>query len=189
MGEEYPVYLVVIHNRWDCCQDRIDGAIVKVDKEVCGTVHYLPGMNVYPVNCKGAKGTIVRIEQPKNYLTLAEVQVFGTGGPGPVGSNIGSGDYTMLLSQNKQATQSSTGHNGIAMRAVDGNTDGVWGHGSVTHTAKAKNNWWRVNLYKDYHINMVVIYNRREAPERINNAEVRNKLSLDPSLLVRSVIS
>jgi alpha-L-fucosidase len=78
----------------------------------------------------------------------------------------------MLLSQNKQATQSSTGWKGVAMRAVDGNTDGVWGHGSVCHSGKPRNNWWRVNLYKDYHINMVIIYNRREAPARINNAEV-----------------
>ena len=33
--------------------------------------------NVYPINCGGKSGQVVRIVQKKNYLTLAEVQVFG----------------------------------------------------------------------------------------------------------------
>ena len=169
----HAVYLVVIHNRWDCCQDRINGAVVKVDKHVCGTVKYNKALRVYPISCGGAKGRIVRIEQPKNYLTLAEVQVFGTGGPAPVGRNIGSGDYAILLSQNKFARQSSEAHGGHAMRAVDGNTDGYWGHSSVTHSGSPRNNWWVVDLFNDYKINMVIIYNRRDGGQnRINGAEV-----------------
>ena len=168
----YPIYLVLVHNRRDCCQERIDGAIVKVDDHVCGTIHVLPGIEVYPVNCNGAKGSTVRIEQPNNYLSLAEVQVFGKGGPGPLGRNIGSGSYAKLLSQNKYAHQSSEAHGGQAMRAVDGNTDGVWGHGSVTHSGKPNNNWWQVELYQDYRINLVIVYNRREAPNRIDGTEV-----------------
>ena len=175
--EVYPVYLVVVHIRWDTpphVSVKINGAVIKVEKQVCGTIHYLPGMSVYPINCKGLKGRHVRIELPKQYLILSEVQVFGTGGPGPIGYNIGSSDYGMLLSQNKQSTQSSMSHGGLAMKAVDGNTDPQYGHKSVSHSGKPKDNWWRVNLYKDYHVNMVVIYNRRESPERINNAEVRS---------------
>ena len=72
---KYPIHLVVIHNRWDCCQKRIDGAEVWVGKKKCGTVKYLPGVHVYPINCKGAKGRIIKVVQKKNYLTLAEVQV------------------------------------------------------------------------------------------------------------------
>ena len=165
----YPIYLIVIHNRWDCCHNRIDGAIVKVDKKVCGTVHYKKGGSVYPITCGGTKGRIVRIEQPKNYLTLAEVQVFGTGGPEPVGGNIGSGDYVMLLSENKYSTQ-STGD--TAMRAVDGNTDGNWGRVSIAYTGRNRNNWWQVDLYDTYSVNMVVIYARNGWERRLNGVQV-----------------
>lgn len=169
----HAVYLVVIHNRWDCCQNRINGAIVKVDKHVCGTVQYKSGVNTYPISCKGVKGRIVRIEQPKNYLTLAEVQVFGLGGPAPVGRNIGTGNYAVLLSQNKFARQSSEAHGGNAMRAVDGNTDGYWNQASTTHSGSPRNNWWMVDLFDDYKINMVIVYNRRDSNQnRINGAEV-----------------
>ena len=165
----YPIHLIVINNRRDCCHDRINGAIVKVDKHVCGTVNYKKGKSIYPINCGGAKGRVVRIEQPKNYLTLAEVQVFGSGGLGGVGSNIGSGDYAMLLSENKYSTMSFGGR---AMRAVDGNTDGNWGHNSIAYTGKSKDNWWEVDLYEEYNINMVVIYNRKGAESHINGARV-----------------
>ena len=169
----YPIHVVIIHNRIDCCQNRLHGATIFVDKHKCGSVWYLKGRNTYAVNCAGAKGRVVRIEQPKNYLTLAEVQVFGTGGQKPIGSNIGGGDSSMLLSQYKYSLQSSEGHGGNAMRAVDGRTDGVWGKGSVTHSGANKNNWWKVDLYKDYVINMVIVYNRRDCcQDRINGAEV-----------------
>ena len=29
------------------------------------------------------------------------------------------------------------GNGGVASRAIDGNTSGVWGHGSVTHTSSS----------------------------------------------------
>ena len=144
-----------------------------VGKTKCGTVKYLPGMHVYPISCKGAKGRKVRIIQAKNYLTLAEVQVFGTGGPGPKGSNIGSGAYTMLLSQNKKTTQSSMGFGGVASRATDGSTDGFYPRKSTSHSGKNKNNWLKVDLYKSYKINMIILYNRADGSQsRINNAEV-----------------
>lgn len=120
---KYPVHLVVVHNRWDCCGERIDGAVVKVDKTTCGTVRYLPGMNVYPVNCKGATGTIVRIELKNEYLSLAEVQVFGTGGPPPRGANIGTGDYAQILSIYKASSMSKHHGKHVSSIAVDGITD------------------------------------------------------------------
>ena len=102
--------------------------------------------------------------------------MFGKGGPKPLGSNIGSGAYAMLLSQYKYSSQSSEGHGGNAMRAVDGRTDGVWGRGSVTHSGSIKNNWWKVDLYKKYAINMVIVYNRRDCCQgRINGAEVGSR--------------
>ena len=53
---------------------------VYLDTKLCGTIHWYPDRNVYPVNCGGTSGRVVKIVQKNNYLTLAEVQVFGTGG-------------------------------------------------------------------------------------------------------------
>ena len=60
-----------------------------------------------------------------------------------------------------KATQSTTAYNGVASRAIDGNTDGVYSaaHGSVTHT-NGSNSWWQVALDATYQINDIRIYNR-----------------------------
>ena len=56
LGKTYPVYLVLIHNRIDkCCRNRIDGAKVYLDKQLCGTISWAPNVNVYPVDCAGKK--------------------------------------------------------------------------------------------------------------------------------------
>ena len=123
----YPVYLVLLHNRWDCCQNRINGAEVYLDNYKCGYVEYYRGVAVYPINCGGKTGRVVKVVQRHNFLTLAEVQVFGTGGPGLSVPNFGTGNV-MLLSHEKKATQSSVGWGGIPGRAVDGKTDGIYGH-------------------------------------------------------------
>ncbi len=67
------------------------------------------------------------------------------------------------------ATQSST-RNGsategdIAQVAVDGNTNGTFGGGSVTHTASAAelNTFWRVDLNADRAIDDVILFNRTD---------------------------
>ena len=58
------------------------------------------------------------------------------------------------------ATQSSILHSGEASRANDGNTDGVFGNGSVTHTAGESQPWWIVDLGANYHIGEISVYNR-----------------------------
>ena len=123
----YPVYLVLVHNRWDMGHKRLNGAVVWLDKHKCGKIDYAEGIAVYPINCGGKKGRIVKITQDKNYLTLAEVQVFGTGGSGLEVPNFGTGNM-MLLSHEKKATQSNTGWGGVPNRAVDGMTSGHYGH-------------------------------------------------------------
>ena len=40
-------------------------------------MHWQSSQSVYPINCGGKSGRIVKVVQNKNYLTLAEVQVFG----------------------------------------------------------------------------------------------------------------
>ena len=62
----YPVYLVVIHNRWDgCCQSRINKAVVTLDGTKCGVVNWMKGITVYPISCGGRKGRIVKITHNK----------------------------------------------------------------------------------------------------------------------------
>ena len=154
---------MVVYNRIDCCQDRINGAEVWAGKELCGTINYRKNVNSYAISCQGVLASTVRVSLKKGYLSLAEVQVFG--GKQAV-SNLN------LLSWRQKATQSSTGHSGHASRAVDGNAAGVWGHNSVTHTQFNKDNWWQVDLGATYPVYLVLVHNRKEAPDRINGAKV-----------------
>ena len=59
------------------------------------------------------------------------------------------------------ATQSTEGWGGAAPRAIDGNTDGVWGSNSTTHTNGA-NSWWEVDLGDVYDIGAVRMWNRMD---------------------------
>ncbi|WP_010523138.1 S8 family serine peptidase [Aquimarina agarivorans] len=60
---------------------------------------------------------------------------------------------------NKSATQSSTAFGGAASRAVDGNTNGNYREGSVTHT-RSERSWWRVDLGATYNISSISVFNR-----------------------------
>lgn len=86
----------------------------------------------------------VRIDNPDS-LQLAEVEVF----------------RTKNLAYNKPATQSSTDFGGDAWKAVDGNTDGNYGGGSVSHTGW-ENGWWQVDLQALKNIGYVVVHNRTD---------------------------
>ena len=82
----YPIYLVLVHNRWDQDAEMINGAEVKAGSTSCGTIKYHRDVKVYAVNCRGTKGSTVRVEQDKNYLILPEVQVYGR----PSGGDLGA---------------------------------------------------------------------------------------------------
>ena len=88
-----------------------------------------------------------------NYLSLAEVQVLFSPAP----------EWNQALG--KPATQSSTlpGYpTAGANAAVDGNTDGNFFDGSVTHTNLDTEPWWQVDLGATTIIDSVVIYNRTD---------------------------
>ncbi|MDO5968341.1 putative glycoside hydrolase [Flavivirga aquimarina] len=61
------------------------------------------------------------------------------------------------------ATQSSTLHDGEASRAIDGNTNGLFGNGSVTHTSSENGAWWQVDLGNSYNIGEITVFNRTDA--------------------------
>lgn len=75
-------------------------------------------------------------------------------------NNSGSGS-TVNLALNGNASQSTTAHGGVPSRAIDGNTNGNWSNGSVTHTnASDSNDWWEVDLGNTYTIDEIVVWNR-----------------------------
>jgi alpha-tubulin suppressor-like RCC1 family protein len=148
---------IVIWNRTDCCPERLSGFRVYIDNALVYThPNTTPGTEtIIPVN--GKMGQQVRIEIDNNYLSLAEVQVFGR-------ENVALG---------KPATQSSTHAGGEASRAVDGNTSGNWPDGSVTHTSSDKPAWWEVNLLNQFLIDKIVVWNRTDCcPERLSGFRV-----------------
>ena len=66
------------------------------------------------------------------------------------------------LALGKTATQVSTGWNAFASRANDGITDGVFDHGSVSHTNYATNPWWQVDLGDEFALSRVNVWNRSD---------------------------
>jgi hypothetical protein len=105
-----------------------------------------------PVN---TQGRYVRIQlNTTDYLSLAEVQVFGIGGI--AATNLAPG---------KPATQSSTLPGFLsagAGSALDGNADGNFYDGSVTATNLDPNSWWQVDLGASFSISSVAIFNRTD---------------------------
>jgi hypothetical protein len=79
------------------------------------------------------------------------------------------------LALGKPASQSSQyAYGGEPWRAVDGNTNGIWGNGSVTHTETQAQAWWQVDLQGSQPISSVVLHNRTDCcSERLQNFRVR----------------
>jgi len=75
----------------------------------------------------------------------------------------------------KTATQSSIEYGGAASRAVDGDTNGAWSGGSVTHTEAGSGSWWQVDLNGQYSIGDINIWNRTDTNpiSRLSNYTVQ----------------
>ena len=101
------------------------------------------------------RGRYVRVQLTgKNYLSLAEVRVNG----------LAAGRLTELA-HSKKATQSSgiSGSQAQAARAVDGDTNGDFNAGSVTHTQLEQSPWWEVDLGESFSIDSVEVWNRTDS--------------------------
>jgi hypothetical protein len=119
------------------------------DPEFRGPAFLTPPPKKQDSASKGIRGRYVRIELPgeKRILSLAEVEVF-------------SGDDN--VAPKGKASQSSTSHEGAPERAVDGNKDGAFPKGSVTHTNEEREPWWELDLGSDLEIRKVVVWNRTD---------------------------
>ena len=165
LAENSAVSKVVIHNRVDCCSERINGAKVYVGDVYCGEIHYKAGVIIYEVECGNTVGRSVKIVQNDQYLTLCEVEVKGAPSQVvPLANLARAGALTW---------QRSVGWSGEASRGIDGRSNGNYWDGSCTHSASMSSNMWKVDLTDDYRIHRVVIHNRVDCcADRINGVEV-----------------
>ncbi len=131
----------------------VDDADVKtvLAPRVAGLFEELPPPVTAAIeNQPATAGRYVRIELPgeQRTLTLAEVQIFSGGrNLAPAGT----------------ASQSTVAHGGGPEKAIDGDTNPVFGAGSQTHTNENQADpWWEIDLGRDYPIDKVVIWNRQE---------------------------
>ncbi|MFK7979766.1 MAG: T9SS type A sorting domain-containing protein, partial [Saprospiraceae bacterium] len=68
------------------------------------------------------------------------------------------------------ATQSSSAFGGVATRANDNNTSGLWGSASITHTSEEQDPWWELNLGSIQNIGSIILFNRTDCcPDRLSN--------------------
>ena len=91
----------------------------------------------------------------------------------PENSSVPSLDPLENIALGKRVSQSSTAFGGDASRAVDGKTDGDFGHQSVTHTNFQSKPWWQVDLDSEETIRQINIYNRTDTTSnRLSNFHV-----------------
>ncbi|CAM5115337.1 unnamed protein product [Natator depressus] len=92
LDSRHSVSTVIVKNREDCCGERIKGAQIHVgdskaghgkDDPICGTITDTTPGSLSTICCNGMEGRYVTITIPdrEEYLTLCEVEVYGT----PVG--------------------------------------------------------------------------------------------------------
>lgn len=166
LGAAYLVRTINVYNRSDCCSERLNGAVIKllnakrevVDQQTLGQGRLeqwkLPQLLV---------GRYVRIEQPNNYLSLADVQVFA----------IPRALTNVALS--KVATQSTLRAPGNeASIAVDGYIEGNWSVRPLTHTREDdSSSWWELDLGSAQTLKYLFLYNRTDCcGDRLLNAKV-----------------
>jgi F5/8 type C domain len=172
LGSSMAIGSIVIWNRTDCCGTRLNDYWVFVSDTpfsatdtpatLLGRVGTFSSHQTTALNpsaniiTTGAQGRYVRVQLTNpNYLSLAAVQVFGTGGA----------QAPTNLAQGKAASQSSTlpGYpTAGATSAVDGNQDGNFFDGSVTATNLDPNPWWQVDLGASAAVSSIVIWNRTD---------------------------
>ena len=87
---------------------------------------------------------------------------------------------TENMALGKPATQSSTVEGGVALRAVDGNTDGDMSKGSVNQTGNGQA-WWQVDLEAIREIGKIDVWNRTDAGTD-STADFYVMVSMDPFL-------
>lgn len=105
-------------------------------------------------------GQFVRVSRTGEaiYLQIAELEVMSSG------KNIARAG---------KASQSTTGHGGLAGYAIDGNRSGVWADKTISHTAKQDNPWFELDLGDEKSIDGIGLWGRQDCcPERLDDFKV-----------------
>lgn len=113
LPKTHMISYVKVWNRNDCCRHRLHGTTVKVAGRTCGTLN--SGTHVQTISCHNQPSNYVLIQEPRrDYLTLCEVQVFGTHSTGC--------DANMRFTSASQHgnTNGHNQHHYGAHRAIDG---------------------------------------------------------------------
>ena len=107
---------------------------------------------------------LVRNNSSHEPLSLAEVKVYDFTG------KLVSRDFTNI----KSVTQTSSPNAGTAVKAIDGNTSGIFSRGSVTHTSSGSWQYWILEFKTSVSIKEVHIYNRTDCCQtRLKGAILR----------------
>jgi hypothetical protein len=166
LGSSQSVQSVEVWNRTDCCSERLSNfKVLLLDSNqalVTSTIVPAQGGTPTAVQISGMARYVKVQLVGTNWLSLAEVKVWGT--PSALTN----------LALNKAAIQSSDpGWGGPASKAVDGNTDGIYYNGSVTHTNADAQAWWQVDLSSSQSVQSVEVWNRTDCcSDRLTNFKV-----------------
>uniref|UniRef100_A0AAZ1XEV0 Fucolectin tachylectin-4 pentraxin-1 domain-containing protein n=2 Tax=Oreochromis aureus TaxID=47969 RepID=A0AAZ1XEV0_OREAU len=178
--ESYIITSMIITNRRDCCERRINGAEIHIGNMLQDNGAANSRVAVIPSIPAGSSRTItfsnrvegryvtVRIPGSDKILTLCEVEIYGY--RAPTGEN---------LALQGKATQSSVQTLGLAYNAIDGNRNSNPEKGSCAQTNYDVSPWWRLDLRKTHKVFSVKIVNSDSDPERLNGAEIHIGDSLD----------
>jgi hypothetical protein len=177
LGSVQSIRSVDVWNRTDCCGERLADFYVLVSdtpflstdlnaaRGQAGVSSFsTPGTGGTPTTVNvNRTGRYVRVQlSGTGYMSLAEVQVFGSASPPPVDLALG-----------KSATQSSDPFGAPAGRAVDGSTSGKWEDNSLTHTGLDAHAWWEVDLGSVQSIRSISVWNRTDCcGNRLSNFHV-----------------
>jgi len=179
--EETRITNVVVHSRTDCCQWKLrntDLELLDDAGSVVATQPFEGDKNVHEFRFGYAVGRYVRLKK-KDYgsLNIAEVEVLGSYvAPSAAPSMTSSPTLAdpNAITESAVATQVSTCYGGSASRAIDGNTDGIWWHGSTMHTCNSAAPWWKLDLGSDgVDVRKVIVYNRADCCQnRLGNTRL-----------------
>ncbi|GMH42299.1 hypothetical protein BSKO_10218 [Bryopsis sp. KO-2023] len=192
LGSSVQLTKVVVTNRKDCCSERLSNFEIRVGDNppegqgdhnpLCESGQSLKAGETREFACrKKGRYVVIRIPGNAEILTLCEVQVYARG----VVPARASGELVaeeMVLSRGKKTFQSTTAWGGLSERAVDGNTNSLYGRGSCSHTGlgsnkreeRTNNPWWTVDLGASKIISRVRVSNRKDCcSERLTNFEIR----------------
>lgn len=75
---------------------------------------------------------------------------------------IGSAQPLVNVALHKPCRQIDVRDGGVASRAVDGVSDGIWGHGSCCLTGAHEEPWWMVDLLDVHAIVKVIVTSRTD---------------------------